>query len=49
MNRQVIALRDDVDDRLDITEVDVGMNALSVQVKSEVHEIDVACAFSIAE
>lgn len=49
MHRQLIALRDDVDDRLDVAKVDIWRDTLRVQVESDLYEIDIAGALAIPE
>jgi hypothetical protein len=45
----VVALRHDVDDSIEVGEVDFGMDALSIEVQSQVHQVDVASTFPVAE
>lgn len=49
MDRKIIALRDDVDDALDIAKIQVRMDALSVEIECEVDNVDVSRAFTVAE
>jgi hypothetical protein len=49
VDREIIALGNYVDDRLDIADIEIGRDALGVEVESKVDEIDVACAFAVPE
>lgn len=49
MDREIIALCDDVDDMLKIAEVEIRVDALGVEVQGEVDEIDVAGTFAVSE
>lgn len=49
MDRDVVALSDDVNDTLHVAKVKIGMDSLSVEVEGEVDDIDVSCAFAVTE
>lgn len=49
VDREIITLRDDVDDMLKIAEVEIRVDALGVEVQGEVDEIDVAGTFTVSE
>jgi hypothetical protein len=47
MNGHVIALRDSVYNGLHVTEIQARMEALRVEIQSQVHKVDIASPFSI--
>lgn len=49
MNGDVVALDDSVDDLLKVGEVELGRDALGVEVEGEGDEVDVSGALSVAE
>ena len=49
MNRQVIALGDNVDNTLNVVEIDVWVDALCVVVQGEIDEVDVACTLPVSK
>ena len=46
---KIVALSNDFDDVIEVGEVDFGMNALGVEVQSQVHQIYVAGTLPVAE
>jgi hypothetical protein len=46
---QVIALRHRVYNGLYVTDIQARMNALRIEIQSQVYEVDISCAFPIAE
>lgn len=47
MDRQVIALRHNVNDPLEVAEIQMRLDALRVQIKRKVDKVDVSCPFTI--
>lgn len=49
MNREIIALRDDVDNTLDIAKVQVRLDALSVEIERKVDNVNVSRPLAVAK
>jgi hypothetical protein len=49
MNRQVIALGDNVNNVLDVAEIDIRVDSLSVIVQGEIDEVDIPRTFPISK
>ena len=49
MDRKIIALRDDIDNALEIAEIQVRMDALSVKIKSKVDNVNISRPFAVTE
>lgn len=49
MDREIVTLRDNVDDMLKIAEVEIRVDALGVEIQGEVDEIDVAGTLAVSE
>lgn len=49
MDREIVALRDDVDDMLEVTKVEIRVDALCIEVESEIDEVDIAGTFAVSE
>jgi len=49
MHRQPVAILDRLDDRIDVGDGQLGINALAVEIQRQRHDIDIAGAFAIAE
>jgi len=49
MHRQPVAILDRLDDRIDVGDGQLGINALAVEIQRQRHDIDIARAFAIAE
>lgn len=49
MDGEVVALRHDFDDSVEIGEVNFGVDTLSIEVQGQVHQVDVACALPVTE
>lgn len=49
MDGDVVALRHDFDNSIEVGEVDFGMDALGVEVQSQVYQVNVARALPVAE
>ena len=49
MDRDLVALLDNVDDRVDVAEVDVGRHTLSVEVQGKGDKIDVSSSFAVSK
>ena len=49
MDGDVVALGHDVSDGIEVGEVYFGVNALGVEVQSQVHQVDIAGTLPVAE
>src|SRR5712671_7870293 len=49
MHRQSVAILDRLDDRIDVSDAQLGINTLAEEIQCQGHEIDIAGSFAIAE
>src|SRR3979411_2593083 len=49
MYRQPVAILDRLDDRIDVSDAQLGINALAEEIQCQGHQIDIAGSFAIAE
>lgn len=49
MDRNVVALRHDFDDSIDVGEVNFRVDALGVKVQGKIDQVNIACTLSVSE